>query len=959
LIRETVDGDEHRLDNDEWPAPAVTDPSPPPKESICDHRMEAIGMLVGRIKEVGALGDVLAAMRDGLSGVLVLCGEAGIGKTALLDWAAGAADDMRVTRVAGVESEMDLGFAGLYQLLLPLLDRLGRLPAPQRAALQSAFGLAPGPSPDRFLVGLATLTLLTDAAASQPVLCVVDNAQWLDQSSAEVLGFVARRLLADRVGMLFAVQGEQERAVVFNGLPELLVGGLAEQAARELLAAAAGGPVDPRVSERIVAETAGNPLGLVEFGGELTAGERSGTVPLTRPLRFGGRLEELYRSRVRALPADARTLLLILAADQLGDAARVWRAVSRLGVGPEAVELPAVERLVTGTPSLRFRHPLMRSIVYYGAPAVERWRVHKALAAVSDPVREPDRRAWHLAQATSGPDEEVAGELERSAGRARGRGGWASSAAFLERSAELTQDGARRAGRLVAAAEARLVTGETSAARALLDRAAADLPDPVVSARARRLEGDILSMAGQSAAATSVLLEAARMVAPYDARLTRDTLLEAFAAQLSSRDTAGTAEVTHALKSAPAITESQATTGDLLLDGFAALAERRFPAAAGLLRQAVGAVTGGGPVPGDAPQRFLAFRLAASELYDDPAWRELAAQWVARARDQGALAAMVVGLGFQASSQLAEGRFAAAEATITEARTLAEAMGNRIYLAGLACEELEVLAWRGDQAGTRPLAARLLRGMDDQGPGSARQRVHKAMAALELGLGNYQEALRHALTTVADQSVLTYRSSPDVLIEAALRCGDRAAATAARDAVAPWWQACETPWSLGLLARGEALLADDEQAEDGYRRSIEHLRQCQVTPQLARSHLLYGEWLRRQRRRRGAREQLRAAYELFGTLGMEAFAHRAEAELRAVGEHAAARRAGTPDTLTPQEAQIARLAADGATNQEIAAQLFISASTVDYHLRKVFRKLGVTSRSQLPNALSEPQGAVG
>ena len=480
-----------------------------------------------------------------------------------------------------------------------------------------------------------------------------------------------------------------------------------------------------------------------------------------------------------------------------------------------------------------------------------------------------------------------------------------------------------------------------------------------MSARARRLEGDILFAAGESAEATSVLLEAARMVAPYDARLARDTLLEAFAAQLSSRHVAGTAEVVQALRSAPGVTESQATTGDLLLDGFAAVAERRFAAGAGLLRQAVDAVTGGQPVPGDAPQRFLAFRLAATELYDDSAWRELAGQWVARARDQGALAAMVVGLGFQASSQLAEGHFAAAEATITEARTLAEAMGNRPYLAGLADAELEVLAWRGDQAGARPLAARLLQVRADQGHGRGTQRVHNALAALELGLGNYQEALRHALTTAAGQPVLSYQSSPDVLIEAAIRCGDRAAATAALEAVAPWWQACETPWSLGLLARGQALLADDEHAEDGYRLSIEHLRQCQVTPELARSHLLYGEWLRRQRRRRGAREQLRAASELFGTLGMEAFARRAQAELRAVGEHAAARRVGTPDALTPQEAQIARLAADGATNQEIAAQLFVSASTIDYHLRKVFRKLGVTSRAQLPHALSASDVAVG
>jgi DNA-binding CsgD family transcriptional regulator len=910
-------------------------------------------MLVGRTKEVGALEDVLTAVRDGLSGVLVLRGEVGIGKTALLDWAAETAGDMRVTRVAGVESEMELGFAGLHQLLVPLLDGLDRLPAPQRAALQSAFGLTTGPSPDRFLVGLATLTLLTEAAASRPVLCLVDNAQWLDQASAEVLGFVARRLLADRVGMLFAAQDVEERAVVFHGLPELTVGGLAERAARELLAMVACGPMDPRVSERIVAETAGNPLGLVEFGTELTAEECSNAVPLAGPLRFGGRLEELYLSRVRALPADARTLLLILAADQLGDAARVWQAAGRLGVGPEAMELPAVERLVTSTASPQFRHPLMRSIVYYGAPPVARWRVHEALAAITDPVRDPDRRAWHLAQAASGPDEEVAWELERSADRARGRYGWAMSADFLERSAGLTVDRGRKARRLVMAAEARLMTGETSAARALLDCAAPDLPDPVVRARARRLEGEILFASGESAAATSVLLQAARMVTPYDARLARDTLLESFAAQLSNwQAAAGGAEVVQAIRSAPGIAESHATTADLLLDGFAAVAERRFAEAARLLRQAVNAVTAGQPLPGDAPQRFLAFRLAATELHDDSAWRDVAGQWVARARDQGALAATVVGLGFQASSRLAEGRFAAAEAAITEARTLAEAMGNRAYVAGLAEVEVEVLAWRGDQAGTRLLAAQLLRVKADQSRERGKHRVHKAVAALELGLGNYPEALRHALTAAADQPILSYPSGPDVLIEAAVRCGDRAAATTALDAVAPWWQACGTPWSLGLLARGQALLADDEQAEDGYRLSVEHLRQCQVTPQLARSYLLYGEWLRRRRRRRAAREQLRAACELFGTLGMGTFAQRAQAELRAVGEHAAVPRTGTPDTLTPQEAQIARLVAGGATNQEIAAQLFVSASTVDYHLRKVFRKLGVTRRAQLPNVLS-------
>jgi DNA-binding CsgD family transcriptional regulator len=917
--------------------------------------MEAIGMLVGRTREIDALADVLAAVRDGLSGVLVLRGEVGTGKTALLDWAAGAASDMRVARVAGVESEMDLGFAGLHQLLAPFLDGLDRLPAPQRTALRSALGLAAGPSPDRFMVGLATLTLLTDAAASRPVLCVVDNAQWLDEASGAVLGFVARRLLADRVGILFAV-GDEDRPA-FEGLPDLVVAGLTEDAARELLAAAAGGPVASRVSDRIVAETAGNPLGLVEFGGELTAGERSGAVPLSGPLRFGCRLAGLYLSRVRALPADAQTLLLVLATDQLGDPAKIWRAASQLGIGPEAVELSAVERLLTGAPRLRFRHPLMRSIVYHGAPFAARRRVHEALAEVSDPVRDPDRRAWHLAQATSGPDEQVAGELERSADRARGRGGWTSSAAFLERSAELTPVPARRARRLLAAAEARLVAGETSAARALLDRVTPDVPDPVVHARARRLEGDILFAAGEPAA-TSVLLEAARMTMPHDARPARDTLLEAFAAQLSGRRTAETAEVLQAIRSAPAVTGSEPTPGDLLVDGLAALAERRFEAAARLLRQAVAAVTAGQPVPCDAPQRFLAFRLGAGELYDDSAWHELADRWVARARDLGAVPTIVGGLGFRAFSQVAEGRFAAAEATISDARSLAEAMGNQSYLDSLANLELEVLAWRGDLARVRPLAAQLLRAAD-QGHAQRAQRVHKALAVLELGLGDNQAALRHARAAAADQPVLIYRSSPELLIEAAVKCGDRAAASAALEAVAPWWQACGTPWSLGLLARGKALLADDGDAEDAYRLSIERLRQCQVTPELARSHLLYGEWLRGQRRRRGAREQLRKACELFGMLGMEAFACRARAELRAVGEHVSADHVQRQDPLTPQEAQIARLAAWGSTNQEIAAQLFISASTVDYHLRKVFRKLGVTRRAQLPHALSAPDATAG
>jgi hypothetical protein len=432
--------------------------------------------------ETAALGDVLAAVRDGLSGVLVLRGEAGIGKTALLDWAAGQADDMQVARVGGVESEMNMGFAGLHQLLVPFLGGLEALPPPQRQALGSAFGLVTGPPPDRFLVGLAALTLMTDAAGGRPVLCLADDALWLDQVSVEVLGFVARRLYADRVGMLFSVREGEERAAALAGLSELTVGGLADEVAHELLATSAGARVDRQVSRRIVAGTAGNPLALVELAGELTTAELSGAVPLDWPLRFGGRLEELYLSRVRVLPADTQTLLLVAAADTTGEPELIWKAAGYLGIDPEAGQVAGMERLVSWQPRVRFRHPLMRSAAYYAAQAAMRRRAHDALAAVTDPVADPDRRAWHRAEAATGPDEQVAAELERSADRARRRGGWASGAAFLERAAALTPGEDDRGRRMLAAAEDRLVAGEASAARALLSMAAPLLVDELAGA---------------------------------------------------------------------------------------------------------------------------------------------------------------------------------------------------------------------------------------------------------------------------------------------------------------------------------------------------------------------------------------------------------------------------------------------------------------------------------------------
>ncbi len=913
-------------------------------------------MLLGRAEEKAALDQVLATVRAGASGVLVLRGPAGIGKTALLDWAAGRAGDTQVARVVGVESEMDLGFAGLHQVVVPFLGELERLPGPQQAALGAAFGMVSGPAPDRFLVGLAALTLITEAALKQPVLCVVDDAQWLDRVSLEVLGFVARRLQADPVGMIFAVRDGEDRTGPLDGLARLTVGPLPDDAAMELLAAAARCPVDQRVGSRIVAQAAGNALALVEFGGELTAAEASGAAPLAEPLRFGGRLEELYRSRVRALPSDAQQLLLVVAADQTGQPDRVSGAAAKLGIDSELAWLPAMDQLLSWEESVRFRHPLMRSAVYYAAPAVARRRVHEALAAACDPVRDPDRRAWHLAEATLQPDEQVAAELERSAERARGRGGWSSGAAFLERSADLTPDGPRRARRLLEAAEARFVAGEAPAVLDLLERAAARLADPVVRAQARRLEGLSLYAAGDVARATTVLLDAAAMTGPDDPRLARDILLDAIVTAHFTGP-AGTARVLGMVAELRLPEDAIPTLTDVLLDGFAALGEGRHVDGAALLRQAVGPLSDSRPLPDDVLRYFLPVSMAASMMFDDSAWHELEHRWVAELRSRGALAVMLVALVSVAFNQIEEGRFADAEVTIAEGRTLSEATGFRAHLGLFACAELTVLARRGREAAARALAGQMLPRFEARGHGLALYWARSALCQLEIGLGNYDDALRIAL-----ESGLRAGSTVD-LIEAGTRSGDTVTAVAALDSLAPIASAAGTPAALGWLALGQAMIAPDSPPSEGavndnaaeaqYQLAIRHLERSRYVPVLARARLLYGEWLRRQRRRRDARDQLNAACEIFTRLGMDAFAERARVELRAAGERASNRAVHSADDLTPQELQIARLASEGASNAEIAARLFISASTVEYHLRKVFRKLGITTRVRIGHALGE------
>jgi len=901
--------------------------------------------LLDRTVETAAVEGVLAAVRDGLSGVLVLRGEAGIGKTALLEWAAGQAGGMQVARASGVESEMGMGFAGLHQLLVPFLGGLDGLPGPQRQALGSAFGLAAGTAPDRFLVGLAALTLLADAAAAgRPVLCLVDDAQWLDQVSVEVLGFIARRLYADRVGVLFTVREEEGQAAGLAGLPELMLGGLPGEAAQELLAASAGARVDAQVSRRIAADTAGNPLALVELAGELTPGELSGAVPLGWPLRFGGRLEELYLSRVRALPGDTRALLLLAAADPAGDPALVAKAAGQLGIGPEAGEAAGTDRLVSWEPRVRFRHPLIRSAAYYAAPAGARHRAHAALAAVTDPDADPDRRAWHLAEAAAGPDEQAAAELERSAGRAQARGGWASGAAFLERAATLTPDPAQRARRALAAAQASLRAGAFAKALELLAAAEAGPLDDFQGARADLLRGQIAFASTQGSDAPPLLLKAARRLEPLDLDLARQTYLDAWHAAMFAGHLAGGGdllEVSGAARALPPPGHPPRLI-DLGLDGFALLVTDGPAAAAPVLRQATSAFANADiPIEEDLQWGWLA-RVAYKTLWDDDGWRMTARQ-VQLARDVGALDQLPILLNMMGMDAVWSGDFAAAASLIAEADAVCEATGAR--LAPIAA--MMLASFRGREAEAAPLIQSAIEQATTAGQGVSVTVTRWVAAILYNGLGRYADALAAARQASEHRHIYVSTWAWPELIEAAVRTGNTRIAGDALGWLAETTRAGGTDVGLGIEARSRALLSDAEAAERHHREAIGRLGRTRHRPDLARAHLLYGEWLRRQRRRRDARDQLRAAVELFDAVGMEAFAGRARAELRATGERARPRRPGAPEVLTAQEAQIARMVAGHLSNREIAARLFISASTVEYHLRKIFRKLGVTSRVQL------------
>jgi DNA-binding CsgD family transcriptional regulator len=899
----------------------------------------------------------LQRVRAGESSVLVVRGEAGVGKTALLEYVADGASGCRIARVAGVESEMELAFAGLYQLCAPMLDGLDGLPSPQRDALRVAFGLQDGGAPDRFLVALAVLSLLAEAVEVEPLVCLVDDVQWLDRASVQALAFVARRLLAERIAMVFVVR-EPNDVNDLTGLPELVVGGLADNDARSLLASAMPGRLDERVRDQIVAETRGNPLALLELPRGLTPAELAGGfgLPDARPL--ASRVEETFVQRVRALPRETQRLLVLAAAEPVGDVSLLWRAAERLGIRGDAGRPAEEAALIELGIRVRFRHPLARSAAYRAADFRDRQEVHRALAEATDPDTDPDRRAWYRAQAASGPDEAVAGELERSADRAQARGGAAGAAAFLARAAELTPDPAERGKRAVAAAQAKFDAAASDAALDLLATAELAPLDELQRARLERLRAEIAFARTRGSDAPALLLAAARRLEPLDAAMARETHLEAMAAAMYAGrlgGTPGVREAAEAAQAAPAAPQPPRAI-DLLLDGLATRFTDGYAAGVPPLRRALGAFRSvEGLTASDVRWLWLACRLA-QDVWDDELWHVLATRALRVAREAGALRVLPTAATYRACLHVHAGAFGPASSLIAETDAIVDATG----LAPLRLASLMLIAWRGNEAEARGLIESGMPLARARGEGMALGVANWAFALVFNAHGRYAEALAAAQRACEYDDVGPFAWALVELIEAGVRSGAADAASAALDRLSGRTQATGTDWALGIEAGSRALLSEGSDAEHHYREAIERLARSRGVVHLARAQLLYGEWLRRENRRVDAREQLRAAHDQFGRIGAEAFAERAGRELTATGETVRKLTIETRDLLTPQEAQIARMASDRQTNPEIGAKLFISPRTVEYHLKKVFTKLDISSRKELAGALAgipDPGGA--
>jgi DNA-binding CsgD family transcriptional regulator len=906
--------------------------------------------LVGRRDECQYLDQLLAEARAGQSGVLVVRGEAGIGKTELLNYLIERAVGCRIVRAAGVQSEMELSYAGLHQLCAPLLSHLDDLPGPQQNALRAAFGMRAGDAPDRFLVGLATLSLLAGAVGDEPLVCLVDDAQWLDRVSAQTLEFVARRLLAESVLLVLAVRESGPREA-FTDLRELHVRGLSDRDSRRLLSLT--GPLDRRVRDRIVAETRGNPLALLELPRDLTAVDLAGGLAGLEPRPLSSQIENGFLRRVRSLPAETQQLLLIAAAEPVGDVALLRRAAERLGISVSAAEASAeTSGLVSFGASVRFRHPLVRSAAYRAADFEQRQRVHKALADSIDARVDPEPRVWHLASATTGPDEPVAAELERSAGRAQLRGGIATAAAFLQRATELTSDPARRGPRALAAAQAKYQAGAFDVARELVDAAELSHLDEAGSAQAMLLRGQIMSVSKSASAGLPLLLRAAERLQSFDAKLARETYRDAiYAALTAGRLAAGDVrDVAEAVLSAPPPTRP-ATREDLLLQGVARVITEGYAAGAPVLMEAVAAFRTEEVAPEDGLGWLPLVCRMAHTTWDFDAWSELSARLVEMGRGTGALAVLPSSLLLRLSNLAFAGDLRGADSLVAEANAIGEATGSSFF-AHYGALVLE--PFKGRESSTFQAIEALTQDSLLQDEGKVTTATQWALAVLYNGLGRYEEAYLSAERGCENPQELGLSLQSRVeLVEAAVRLGRTTRAAEAVRTIEEMAQVSRTTWALGISAATRALVSDGRAAEDLHGEAIELLDRTQARMDSARARLRHGEWLRSEGRPADARERLSEAHEMLSEAGAEAFAERARRELQAAGAKVRKPASVAPAVLTPKEFEIARLAKEGFTNPEIGARLFLSPHTVDWHLRKVFAKLGISSRKEISSVRPE------
>lgn len=908
-----------------------------------DLRGQLSRSLVGRDNECQVLDALLAATREGDARALCLHGEPGIGKTELLNYAVESATDFRVFRTAGSEAEMELAYASLQEFFRAEPGSLRHLPDPQRRALEIVLGRQAGTAPDPMLVGLALLNMVSALSAERPVLCIVDDAQWLDSSSAQVIGFAARHASKDAVGFLFAARHLTDE---IRGLPQLALAGLGDREARGLLSTVLPDRLDDRVVDRIIAETHGNPLAILELPKGLSPAQLAGGFGLPASVTLADQIEESYRRRLARLPADSRRLLLVVAADPTGNSDIVWRAADQLGIAEEAAEAIEREGLIEFGERVVFRHPLVRSAVYNTATPKDRREVHRALGLATDPNSDPDRRVWHLAQATLRADKSVADELEASAERAQSRGGFAAAGAFLERSVALTSDPERRAVRALQAAQAKRLAGALDSASTLAAVAERGPLNTLDQAHLDVLWGQIAFARNRGNEVPPRLLKAASRLQQVDANLAKETYLDALNAALFSGSLATGADVQVVATAARAALGSghSVRPQDLLLDGLTLFITDGYKSGTTVLKKAVSKFMSDELGSEDRLRWSWIASGAAGLIWDYEGWAALTTKLERLARDVGALSILPMTLSMQVGTCLLAGEMADAAFLVDQVQIVTDASDNT----RLPNAALTVAAFRGDEREARALIDATTKDSLPRGEGMAITVALWAKAVLCNGRGHYEEALNAAGDAVSDQNNLWFWAWSAVeLIEAASRTGKVAQAKSALERLTESTDASGSEWALGTQARCRALLSDGERAEASYQEALDRLLTTRMNFEVARTRLLYGEWLRRQQRQKDAREQLGRAHDDFERFGMSGFAHRAGSELSATGQRARKRTAETRLDLTPQESRIAELASQGATNQEIAGQLFISSATVEYHLSKVYRKLGIRSRTEL------------